>query len=193
MRIARQNRFVHQQDFGIEAGGDREAEPQNHSRRVGPDRHIEVIAELGKLGDLRQTALDLVRRQAEQQGAHADVVVPVEVGVDSQIDVEHRRNTAARSHLSPDRLVDSRHRPQQRRLPCAIGPDQGDTIPDGQRQRDVVQRRDHHLVPRVATDVAGGTVKQYELLQRPRSDLVDGKLDGDAVEADDRLILQGAD
>ena len=52
MCVAGGNPFVHQQYLGRDAGRNREGEPKHHAGGIGPDRHVDVMAEFGELGDL---------------------------------------------------------------------------------------------------------------------------------------------
>ncbi len=51
-RVAGGQPFVHQKNFRRKRRRDSEAEPDHHAGRIGAHRHVDVIAKLGKFGDL---------------------------------------------------------------------------------------------------------------------------------------------
>ena len=189
MRVAGQDPFIHQQYFRLEARRDRKSEPQYHSRRIGPHRHVEVIAEFGEFDDVRQVLFDRAGRQPEQKGSQANVLIAAQICIDSDTDVEHRGNPPVRDDTAFDGLVDSRHGPQQRGLSGAVGPDQRQPISRRQRKGNLAQRLDNDLVIRVAPDLARRSMEEHALLQGTRTSLVDRKRNRYPVQADDRLAL----
>src|SRR5260370_4147700 len=102
MRVAGQEPFVPQQDFRLKAGGNGKTEPQHHAPRVGPYRHHQIVAKLGKFGDFRYAALHGTRANYEQLRAGANVVETAELRIDAEVDVEHRRYPPARHHRAMD-------------------------------------------------------------------------------------------
>ena len=57
--VADGQHLVHQQDIGIDVDRDREAEAHVHAGRVGLDRRVDEVLELGELDDLVEAPGDL--------------------------------------------------------------------------------------------------------------------------------------
>src|SRR5699024_12599369 len=80
--------------------------------------------------------------QTELQPADHDVLVPGDLLVHPDAQIENRRDSAAHAGTAAGRFVDTGQQPQQRRLPRSVVADEPDTVAVTQRQRDVVQRLD---------------------------------------------------
>ena len=82
--IAGGENLVEQQDVGVDRGRDREAEPCAHARRVGLDRRVDELAEIGVRDDRRhQFAHDLVV-EAKEGAGEQDVVAPGQILVEAR-------------------------------------------------------------------------------------------------------------
>ena len=92
--IPRGDPLIEQQDVGIDRRGDGEAQPRHHAGGVGADRQVEVLAKLAELGDLRQLAVELVGRHAQEHAAGLDVLVAVVLGIEAGRRIEQRRDLA---------------------------------------------------------------------------------------------------
>ena len=57
--VADREHFVDQQHVGIDVDRDGEAQPHVHAGRVGLDRRVDELAQLGEVDDLVEALLDL--------------------------------------------------------------------------------------------------------------------------------------
>ena len=57
--VADRQHFVDEQHVGIDVDRDGEAEPHVHARRIGLDRRVDELPQLGELDDLVEALLDL--------------------------------------------------------------------------------------------------------------------------------------
>ena len=112
--------LVDQQHVGVEVGDDREAEPQEHARAVGLDRHVDEVAELGEVDDRVDPLLDLLAREAVQRAVQQDVLAAGEVLAEAGAELEQRRDPAAA--LGPARVErhDAGEAAQRRGLAGAV-------------------------------------------------------------------------
>src|SRR5271155_656726 len=164
--------LVEKQDLRVDAGDHAHRQPHPHTGGVGPQRHQQVVAEFGELGDLVDLGQHLPAGLPEEEPADDDVLVAGDLGVHADAQIEHRRHPTADHRGAARRLIDARKQPEQRRFPGAVVAYQPDSVAQVQRHRDVPQRLDDHHVGRVAPDRA----TQDGLLQRARFGVEDGKL-----------------
>ena len=61
--VADGQHLVDEQHVGIDVNRDREAEPHVHAGRVGLDRRVDEVLQLGELDDLVEARCDLALRQ----------------------------------------------------------------------------------------------------------------------------------
>ena len=129
--------LVEQQDVRVEEGGDREAEPHRHPRRVRPHGPVDRVLELRERDDLVEPLPDVGAAEALDRAVQEDVLAPGEVEVEPGAELEQRADPPLRAHASGRRLDDPGDEPQQRRLARAVAPDE----PDGLAARDARARR----------------------------------------------------
>ena len=91
--VADGEHFVDEQHFGIDVNRDRESEPHVHAGRVGLDRRVDELRELGELDDLVEALLDLALRQAEHDAVDEDVLA----AGDLRMKARRRARSAPRS------------------------------------------------------------------------------------------------
>ena len=72
--VADREHLVHEQHVGIDVDRHRETEAHVHAGRVGLDRRVDELLELGELDDLVEAARDLLLRQAEHDAVDEDVL-----------------------------------------------------------------------------------------------------------------------
>ena len=92
--VADRQHFVDQQHVGIDVDRHREAEPHVHARRVGLDRRVDEVLQLGELDDLVEALLDLALRQAEHDAVDEDVLAAGDLGVEAGAELDQRRDAA---------------------------------------------------------------------------------------------------
>src|SRR5699024_9269517 len=156
-----------------------------HAGGVGAQRHVEVVPELGEVGDLLDLGLHLLARLPEEQAADDDVLVARDLGVHAHAEVEHGRHAAADPGGAAGGLVDAGQQPQQRGLAGSVVPDEADAVPLLKGQGDVLEGFDDDDVGRVPPDRApGGT--EDRLLEGARLGVEDREVHArvDAVDGD---------
>ena len=62
--VAHGQGFVHQQDFGVHVDGHGEGQPHHHAARIGLDRLVDEVADLGEGFDVLVALVDLPRGEA---------------------------------------------------------------------------------------------------------------------------------
>ena len=62
--IADREGFVHDQDFRVHVRGHREGQAQHHAGRIGPDRLVDEVPDLGEAFDRGKAGVDFLTRQA---------------------------------------------------------------------------------------------------------------------------------
>ncbi len=184
--VDRADALVEQQDLRVDAGDHAHRQPHPHTGRVGAQRHRQVLAEFGELGDLVDLGRHLLAGLPQEQPADDDVLVAGDLRVHADAEVENRCDTATYGRRAAGRLVDSRQQPQQRGLARAVVSDQADPVAHLQRQRDVAQRLDDDDVLGVASDRAAGLAEE-RLLQRARLRVEDGELDPGVAGLDEGI------
>ena len=73
-RIPRAQDLIQEQDLPAGIGRDGECQPDQHTGRIGFDREIDKITQLGELDDLRFLLADAPGRFSEQQSPVGDVL-----------------------------------------------------------------------------------------------------------------------
>ncbi len=68
--------------------GDGEAEPDEHPARVGLDRRLDEVAELGERDDVRGHRLDLRAVEPVERADHQDVLPAREVAAEARAELE---------------------------------------------------------------------------------------------------------
>ena len=66
--------LVDEQDVRVDVDRDGEAEPHVHPGRVGLDRRVDEVLQLGELDDLVEAARDFLLRQPEHDAVDEDVL-----------------------------------------------------------------------------------------------------------------------
>ena len=131
--------LVEEEDVGVEEGSDREAEPHGHPGRVGANRPVDRVLELGEGDDLVEALADVLPPQALDRPVQVDVLAAAEVGVEAGAELQQRADPALRPHPARRRLDDPRDDPEQRRLSRAVAADEADGLTARDVERDVLQ------------------------------------------------------
>src|SRR5262245_15137323 len=120
MLVACNNPFVHEEDLWLKASGDCEIQTKHHSRRIGTNRHVQIVTELCEARNLLEPLFDDFFRHSQNHSANDNIVISAKVGINSQTDVKKRRYSAANDRLSSGRLVNTSHDAKQSCLPGAV-------------------------------------------------------------------------
>ncbi len=99
-RVAGSDHFVENEDFRSDGGGDGKGEAYHHARRIGADRHVQIIAELGEIRDVVERILDLPGAEAEHLAAHPDILQAGRVLIHAELEIEQRNDVTARAYLA---------------------------------------------------------------------------------------------
>src|SRR5215218_8688246 len=103
-RVAGGEGLVQDQYVGLDVDGHREAEPRAHPARVGLDRLVHKLPELGEFLNGVETFQHLVVLYAEDQAAEHGVLAPRKQRVEASSQPEDRRQPALDLDLSCRRL-----------------------------------------------------------------------------------------
>ena len=188
--VAGRQPFVEQQDFRHDAGGSGKSQPNAHARRIGANRHVQIVAELGERGDLVDALAHVARVDAHIHAAQDDVLLAGHVGVHADIDVEERRDPSRSHQFTPAGTIDAGQYLEQRGLAGAVEADQADPIALLDAEIEVVERAHVDAVERVAREIAARRVGDDRFFQRPRAALIHRKVDAQIVQAKKRHRYQ---
>ena len=100
-RVAHRQRLVDDQDVGVDVGHHSECQADHHPARIGLDRLVDELADVGELDDAVVARVDLRRRQAQDRAVQIDVLAPGELRVEARAQLQQRADAAA---ASPRRL-----------------------------------------------------------------------------------------
>lgn len=143
LRVARTDPFIEQEDVRLDHCRDGDGEPQAHAGRVGGERLLDVVAELGEIQHARNEFLDVLDREAHLQAADIDVLEPRGFGAEAERNVEQALCRAVHGQRALARRIDAGEQAQQRALPGAVAADDAETFARFEIERDVVEQRRH--------------------------------------------------
>lgn len=92
--VAYRESFIDEEDFRIDVDSDGEGETDRHSTRVGLDRLVDEVSDLGEGLDRSVALVDLPVRESEDGGVQVDVVPAREFRVESRSELEERGDPA---------------------------------------------------------------------------------------------------
>ena len=75
---------------GFDVDRDGEAEPHVHARRIGLDRRVDELAQLGEVDDLVEAILDLALGEAEHDAVDEDVLAAGDLGMEAGAELDQR-------------------------------------------------------------------------------------------------------
>ena len=79
---------------GIDVDGDGEAEAHVHPGRIGLDRRVDEVLELGELDDLVEAPRDFLLRQPEHDAVDEDVLAAGDLGMEAGAELDQRGDAA---------------------------------------------------------------------------------------------------
>ena len=163
--VADGQRFVDDQNVGIDVHGHAEGEAHVHAGGVRLHRPVKERPELGEVQDGRQLFAHLGRAEAEDGGIQGGVVPAAELGVKTSPELQDRGDVAARFQRAAARPGHAAQQLEQRALPRSVLADDPDRLAALDLERDVLQRRKDRM-PRPAGD------HLHQAVERPRVDVV---------------------
>src|SRR4051812_11223580 len=137
--IAYRQDLVQQQDVGFDLRGDRERQANLHPGREVLELLVDEPLELGEGDDLVEPGVELLPRQAEEGAIDPDVVPRVELGVETNAELDERRELAVHRDEALVLPVDTRDDLEQRALAAPIRPDHAEELTPRYRERHVLQ------------------------------------------------------
>ena len=121
-------------------GGDGEAEPHVHPRRVRPNGSVDEVLELCERDDLVEALADVRALEAEDGTVEVDVLPAGEVGMEAGAELEERADSAAHGDAAGGRLDDRSDDAKERALARAVAPDECERASRGHGERDFAER-----------------------------------------------------
>ena len=177
--VADRQHLVAEQDVGLDADGDREAEPRVHAAGVRLDRVVGEAAELGELDDRVDARLELRARHPVERAREEDVLDGRVLGVEAGAELEQRRDAPVDRDAAAIGREDAREHLEQRRLARAVRSDDTERLAARDGEREVVGGT--QLLPLAAPPA------QDRLLERGLAAPVDAKALAHAVDGDGRV------
>ena len=145
-RVADGERLVDHEDFRVDVRHDGEREPHDHAGRVGLDRLLDEVADVGERADGVEPRFDLLLRQADDVAVEEDVLAPAELGAEARAQFEDGRDAAVRRHAAGGGLQRAADDLQQRRLAGAVAADDADGLAAPDVEADVGERREFPVI-----------------------------------------------
>ena len=138
-RVAGREDLVDDQHVGIDRRRDREPEAGPHARRVGLDRRVDELADVGEVDDAGQPLLHRLVGHAEERAGEADVVAARQVGVEAGTERQQARHVADDVDGALVRLDDPGEDLEQRALAGAVRADDREALAVDEPERDVAE------------------------------------------------------
>ena len=139
--VADRQHLVDQQHVRVDVGGDGEAEPRVHARRVALQRAYRYTRPRSAKSTMASKRwAHLAARQPQNDAVELDVLAAGQLGVKPGAEIDQRSDPTRRAHLSAGRSGDARQQLQQGGLARAVVADQPDRFARLQAQADVAQR-----------------------------------------------------
>ena len=181
--IHRTQAFIQQQNLGVNGGDDAQGEADAHTAGVGAQRHVQVFAQLGELGDLLHFLFHLLAGLPQEEAADDDVFVAGNFWVHADAQVEDGGDASANVGRAAGGLVDAGEEAQKRGFTGTVVADQANPVAFPQVQVDVFEGFHHDDVAVVAPDGAAGG-SQEGLFQGAGAGVEDGEVDAGIVGVD---------
>src|SRR2546423_1060158 len=166
VRISNGEDLVDQEDVWLDVDGNRESEPDVHSRRVILDGRVDEVLQPGEVDDLVESLIDLPLAETEYGAIEVDVLATRELRMESRAELEQGRNLPSRRDRPPIRPQDLGHALQQGALTRTVLTDE----PERRAFRDVerdVAKRPELFVPGPAASHDRGLERLVPLLVEP--------------------------
>ncbi len=126
--IADRKHFIHEQDFGLHEGSDREPEADVHAAGVGAHGLVDELLQAGEGDDTGEQRLDFATRHPDQQAVDDGVFAAADVGVEAGAQFK-QCGEAAGSDNAPARWPGKAgHHAEQCALPAAISADDAEEL-----------------------------------------------------------------
>ena len=120
--------LVDQQDVGVDLDGGGECEPNVHPRRVVLQLEIDELLELGERQDVVETLCRLLAGKPEHDRVDDHVVPSGEIRIESDAELDERRQTAVDREFALVDVVDPGEALEQRALAAAVAADDSEEL-----------------------------------------------------------------
>ncbi len=137
--VADREGLVHEQDVGVDVGGDRERQPRGHPGREGPDGRVDELLQLRPGDDAVEAPPGLGPREAEEGALEHDVLASRQLAVEAEPELEDGRDSAGDVDAALRGRQDAGDDAEERALARAVSPDQSDALAGHDREVDRVQ------------------------------------------------------
>src|SRR5262249_43295183 len=107
----------------------REREAHQHAAGIAFDGGVDKLLHTRKVHDLLELASNLRLAHAQDGAVEIDVLAPSKLGMKASTDLEQTGDAASDGDTSLVWLGDARQDLQERRLACAIAPDDAEHLP----------------------------------------------------------------
>src|SRR5439155_20167225 len=121
--VTNRQHLVDEEDVRLHVGGDREAEPRHHPRRVRSQRRVDELYEAGERHDIAEASRHVPTGMAEHRAIQEDVFAPREFWIEPGTQLEQRHDTARRRHAALAWTENAGDHLQERRLASAVPAD----------------------------------------------------------------------
>ena len=118
--VADRQRFVDDQDLGVELHGDGERQPNDHAARIGFERLVDELADLGERQDVVEFRFDLLGREAQERPVEEDILAAAELVVEARAKLQQGIDAATDLDRAAGRTDDAADDLKQRGLAGAV-------------------------------------------------------------------------
>ena len=176
-RVAHRQHLIDQHHIGIGVHHHREREAHLHARRVVLQLLVDEALQSAEGDDLVEAVANHARVEPHHHRVDLDVVARRQVRIESDAELDERRQLAGDMDRASVGAVDARKALQQRALPRAVAPDDPEELPLLDLKRDALE--DVELVVALAAQRV-----QHPLLERVGALLGDAKRLLESVDSD---------
>ena len=166
--------LVDEQHLWVDVNRDGEPEPHVHARRVGLDRCVDEVFELGEFHDFVKALHDFALRQAEHDAVDEDVFAARDLGMKACAELDERRDAAVdgdRAFVGPGNAGDAL---EERGFARSVSADDAVGAAFGHAEGDAAKRGEGFVRLQIADQAAfeQGGFERGELLA-PRVSAID--------------------
>ena len=176
--VADRERLVHEEDVGLDVGGDGKGQPRRHAGRIGPDRRVDELRQLGPGDDAGQSPAHLFPRKPKERSLEQDVLYSRQLAVESQAELQERRDPSGHDDAAPCRIEHARDHLEESGLAGPVAADDSQRLARLDGQIEIAQSFD------LVEDHQPLDLADRVLLDRPDPLPRDPVAQGDALEPD---------
>src|SRR5918993_2947111 len=144
--VAHRQRFVDDEDLGVDVRADGEGEPHAHADRIELQRLVHEGADAGEIGYRFEFAQDLLALQPEHGAADQHVLASRGLEVERRAERQHRGDPALDPDLALGRARHAADDLQQCGLAATVAPDDAQALAALDLEADVLQRPERLVI-----------------------------------------------